>query len=349
MQDLKRSLEEKTQNFSPLPRRFGIKKGKTFLYGPPKSGKTSLALLFTKKYKNSVYIDCQDPRNNLDDLKNKILKAFLEKKIDLLILDNYQPIFTLPNIDNIILVHHKDLTQSLDTKLQDFSSKLIMPLIFEEYISLITSQEDINQSLNRFIRDGNSLETFHSLDFQKISKKQNSMMLFFKEDYPILLLLLNFQSQKITTNQIYLYVKKYLKISKDKLYALLSHLQLCKFIFLVPQKDSSGFQKKLYFYDFSLPYALCPKPYFQAIFENMVFLELYQQYKEEEIIYDQNTHFIINQTLFFAIAFPNQQHIDKILKENSNQRILIIAINKIEHPQCKIIDFISFALKEYLE
>ncbi|WP_104697918.1 MULTISPECIES: AAA family ATPase [unclassified Helicobacter] len=346
MQELEKILEEKTQNFLLLPRRFGIKKGKTLLYGPPKSGKTSLALLFAKNYKHPIYIDCQDPRNNIDDLKNKILKAFLEKKIDLLILDNYQPIFTIPNIDNIILIHHKDLTK--EGNLTSFISKLIMPLTFEEYISLINSQENTNQLLNHFIKEGNSLESFHSLDFQKISKKQNNMMLFFKEDYATFILLLNFQSQKITTNQIYLYVKKYLKISKDKLYALLSYLQLCKIIFLVPQKDSSNFQKKLYFYDFSLPYALCPNPNFQAIFENMVFLELYQQYKEK-IVYDQNTHFIVNQTLFFAIAFPNQQHIEKILKENPNKQIIIIAINKSDHPSCKIIDFISFALKEHVE
>lgn len=347
MRELKHILEEKIQYLHLLPRRFGIKRGKNILLGPPKSGKTSLALFISKTFKNTIYIDCKDPRNNIDNLKNQILKSFLEKKIDLLILDNYRPIFTLPNIDNILIIFSNNQITS-NIQLQNFSLKNIMPLTFEEYIGFSNSLEDINQLFNRFIKDGNSPEMLHSLEFQKISKKQNNMKLFFQEDYDLFILLLQFQSQKITTNQFYTYSKRFLKVSKDKVYAMLARLQNNHFIFLIPCADSINKTKKLYFYDFSLPYAFSSNPNFQAIFENMVFLELYSQY-QEKIFYKQNSHFCINETIFFAIPFPNQQNIDTILKNNPHKKIIIIAVNRIQKSQCQVIDFISFALKEYMD
>lgn len=348
MREIKHILEEKIQHLHLLPRRFGIKKGKNILFGPPKSGKTSLSLFISKTLKNTIYIDCIDPRNDIDNLKNQILKSFLEKKIDLLILDNYKPIFILPNIENILIVLNSKQIPSDDLQLQNFSLKSIMPLTFEEYIGFSNSSEDINQLFNRFIKDGNSPEMLHSLEFQKISKKQNNMKLFFQEDYDLFTLLLQFQSQKITVNQFYTYSKRFLKVSKDKVYALLTRLQNNHFIFLIPCADSINKTKKLYFYDFSLPYAHSPNPNFQAIFENMVFLELYSQY-QEQIFYRQNAHFCINETIFFAIPFPNQQNIDTILKNNPYKKIIIIAINKIQKSQCQVIDFVSFALKEYVD
>lgn len=345
MLELKTIFEEKIQNLTLLPRRFSIKTGRTHLYGPPRSGKTTLALLFAKPFKNPVYIDCDDPRNDIEHLTAQILKAFLEKKIDVLILDNYKPLFTLPNLKNIIIIT-QDLQQSPIP--QDFYPQLVLPLNFEEYISLIASNDSLNQLLNRFIKDGNMLENFHTLEFQKIHKKQNNMRLFFQENYPLFLLLLPFQAQKITINQLYLHIKKYTKVSKDKLYAFLFVLQEQKIISLLPHKDFPNRAKKLYFYDFSLPYPFCKMPNFQAIFENMVFLELQHQY-QQTIFYSETSHFYIDNKIFFALPFPNPTAIQRILEKNPHKDIIIIAINKQEHQHCKIIDFVSFALKDEME
>lgn len=349
MLEIQSFFTEKTQGFHPLPRRFGIKSGRFHLYGPPKSGKTSLALLFAKSFKHPIYIDCADPRITPDSLKSQILKSFLEKKLNILILDNYQPLFTLPNIQNILLITH--LAPSFITLPEGFTSKLILPLSFEEYISHTASQDSINQLLNRFIKEGNSPQSFHTPDFQKITRKQDSMRLFFQDDYPLFLLLLPFQAQKITTNQLYLHLKKSIKISKDKLYSTLERLSAMHFLTLLPMHSAdstaqtSHRPKKLYFHDFSLPYALTHAPNFQAIFENMVFLELQKLYAQP-ITYSDDFHFEVASRIFFAIPFPSPSIIERILSKNPKKDITIIAINPIESAPIEVIDFISFALQE---
>ena len=348
MLEIQSFFTEKTQGFHPLPRRFGIKSGRFHLYGPPKSGKTSLALLFAKSFKHPIYIDCSDPRITPDSLKSQILKSFLEKKLDILILDNYQPLFTLPNIQNILLITH--LAPSSITLPEGFTSKLILPLSFEEYISHTASQDSINQLLNRFIKEGNSPQTLHTPDFHKITRKQDSMRLFFQDDYLLFLLLLPFQAQKITTNQLYLHLKKSIKISKDKLYSTLERLSAMHFLTLLPMHSPDSTApthrpKKLYFHDFSLPYALTPAPNFQAIFENMVFLELQKLYTQP-ITYSDDFHFEVAGKIFFAIPFPSPSIIERILSKNPKKDITIIAINPIESAPIEVIDFISFALQE---
>ena len=338
MQDFKSIFIQKTQGFSIFPRRFGIKEGKTHLYGPPKSGKTSLALHFAKDFKYPIYIDCQDPRNNLESLTQELLKVFLEKKLDLLIIDNYTPGFNLPNIKNIILI-----TPSKTTLIKgDFYTKQILPLSFEEYISVNREQTPLNQLLNTFIKTGNLPELITMPEYQKISRIQEIAKLIFKDDLPILYALLSYQSHTFSTNQLYLQLKKHIKISKDKLYALISDLELQGFLTLINDPKQSS--KSLYFYNFALPYALSPSPNFQAIFENMVFLELKSQNPNETILKENNS-FILKESRFYALAFPSPNLLEKIATTFPNA--IIIAINQIEYKNLKILDFISFALREF--
>ena len=344
MLDFKSIFQEKTHNFSIYPRRFGIKEGKTHLYGPPKSGKTSLALLFAKEFKNPIYIHCKDPRNQRENIQKDLLKSFLEKRLDLLILDDYEPLFELPNIKNIILI----TSQPHCFIPQNFQSKAIAPLNFEEYISINKNQTPINQLLNTFIKEGNLPEILNTPDHLKVTKKQELMQRIFQENYPIFQALLSFQSQNITIHQLYTYLKRSFKISKDKLYALLHSLQEQEFIHLLEHKTTKNSAKKLYFYDFSLPYAFSPEPNFQAIFENMVFFELKSQF-QNLLQAHHSAHFIYQNILIFAIAFPNHIILDKLSQKYPQNHIVIIALNPLKHPHCEVIDFISFALREYQE
>ncbi len=338
MQDFKSIFIQKTQGLTIFPRRFGIKEGKTHLYGPPKSGKTSLALHFAKNFKYPIYIDYQDPRNNIESLSQELLKFFLEKKLDLLIIDNYVPKFNLPNIKNIILI-----TPSPATYIQNnFHSKQILPLSFEEYISVNKEQIPLNQLLNTFIKTGNLPELITTPEYQKISRIQEITQLIFKDDLPILYALLSYQSHTFSTNQLYIQLKKHIKISKDKLYALISDLELQGFLTLINDKKQNN--KTLYFYNFALPYALSPSPNFQAIFENMVFLELKSQ-NPHETIFKENNSFILQNSRFYALAFPNPSLLEKIAKNFPSS--IIIAINQAEYKNLQILDFISFALREF--
>ncbi|CBG40314.1 ATP-binding protein [Helicobacter mustelae] len=341
MQELENILAEKLQNFEIFPRRFGIKPAKIHLYGPPRSGKTSLSLLIAKHSKHPIYIDCIDPRNDKEMLTSQVLKAFLEKRIDWLILDNYDFSLTLPNLPNILLI----TTPPIARLPQGFLSRVILPLNFAEYISISPKSTSLTQLFNSYLKNGNTPEMLFLPEFQKIQRRQEHLRLFFQEDYVFFLQLLSFQSQKITTHHLYTHMKKSIKISKDKAYRLLNTLEACHFLTLLPHINAPSLPKKLFFYDFALPYAFSKAPNFQAIFENMVFLELLNQ-TNAPIFYAQECHFLIENHAFFALPFPNQKDINKILQNNPKRQITIIAIHPQEHPHCKIIDFISFALRD---
>ncbi len=337
MQDFKGIFSEATQGFSIFPRSFSIQEGKIHLYGPPKSGKTSLALFFAKSFKYPIYIDCTDTRNDPQSLAQSLLKAFLEKRLDLLILDHYNPILNLPNIKNIILI-----TQDAALPHADFASKQILPLSFEEYIA-IANQTSLTQSLNHFIKFGNLPEMHLLHDYQKFARLKEIMQLFFGMHFPIFLSLLSFQSQKISIHQLYLHLKKTRKISKDTLYCLLARLESMGFITFLPHLSTQG-AKKLYLYNFALPYAFLPSPSFQAIFENMTFLELKNQCPHP-LFFEDHAHFTANNQHFYAIAFPNPALLDKIALKHP--KATIISINQIPHKTLQILDFISFALGEW--
>lgn len=339
---------EKIQNFGIFPRRFGLKPGKNHLFGCAKSGKTSIALDFAKTFKHPIYIDCNDPRVDLDNIKSALLKYYLEKKVDILIIDNFCSDFTLPKLENIVLITHSE-----DVNIpKDFLSKQIYPLSFEEYISFDKKNLSINALFNHFLKDGNLPEIQYLNEYQKISRKQEINTLAFGGDIHFFTNIIPYQSRKITTNQLYTQLKKRFKISKDTIYHLINKFQSDGTIYLLPHIDDIKKPKKIYFYDFSIPYAFCTEKSFQAIFENMVFLELF--YKYNKLYYDENCDFLNNENhAFFCIPFPSPKTIeDKISRLKSNySKITIITINydiegKINDTKYQAISFMNFALGE---
>ena len=63
MQDISKSYLERVVGVKP--RRYGLKKEKTFLYGAAAVGKSSLAFLHSARYKKTLYINCADSRTNI--------------------------------------------------------------------------------------------------------------------------------------------------------------------------------------------------------------------------------------------------------------------------------------------
>lgn len=341
---------EKIQNFVILPRRFGLKKGKIHLIGAPKCGKTSIALDFAKGFRRPVYIDCNDFRNDIETIKKSLLKLYLEKKLDILIVDNFVPNFTLPNFENIILI-----TPSMQNWVpKDFFSKQIYPLNFEEYISFDKKNLSINTLFNHFLKDGNLPEIQYLSEYQKIPRKQEINFLALKQNINFFRLIIPYQAHKITINQIYTQLKRKIKISKDKSYELMERLSAKQVIYLVPSFIDVNKPKKIYFYDFSLPYSFSPEKSFQAIFENMIFLELIP--KNEVIFYDENFHFITQDNYaYICFPFPTQKAIEQkieeiIIKKSIFLSIIFITIEyestgKIGQIAWRAISFINFALE----
>ncbi|ANV98248.1 hypothetical protein BBW65_05310 [Helicobacter enhydrae] len=331
------------QNYHTLPRKQSISSAKTILYGPPKSGKTSLALDFANNsnlsHKKIIYLDCQDPRVSYEEAKSELLKLYLEKKIELLIIKNYTHSFTLPNLDQIII------TSQTPIQIPSFRLQQCNYLTLIEYASFCFKNLAPDLMLKNFIKDGNLPQMPFLQEHQKTRTKQEMLQLSLSNDLNLFAQLALFQSQKLTSFQFYTLLKKHLKISKDKTYAFIQSLEEKGLIFFVPHILPNK-PKKLYFADFSIPKALHLHHTILPILENMFVLEL--RALNQEIFYDDFGCFIIpNLGKFLFAPFAQQDFIAQKLSKMPQESIKIITLNFSDHTQGRFweaLNFLEFAL-----
>ncbi|NHB21568.1 ATP-binding protein [Helicobacter pylori] len=323
---------------------------KICLLGPMKSGKTTFALKLAKDFKNPVYLNYNDMRLNKNTLKSWLLKWHLEKKMDLLILDNIERLdFSLPKLPKIILIpnHLSPITAP------DFSLRYALGLSFKEYGSFFKPNTPKNTLINRFLRDGNALDSlFIENEQEKILKKQENIKLAFQTYAPLMAKLCAHQSKFVSAFYLYTQFKKELKISKDTLYKFLHALEKQRILFLVPSFENH--KTKLYLCDFALPYNLTPSPSLLSVFENMVFLELYKQFPHYELYAHDNGIFILrnptNKLALIAHAFPTPHFLEKQLSwchEHGFLNVVVVSINasiSANNPPYKHLNFIDFSL-----
>ncbi len=324
--------------------------GKICLLGPMKSGKTTFALKLAKNFKNPVYLNYNDMRLNKNILSSWLLKWHLEKKMDLLILDNIERLdFSLPKLSKIVLIPNY-LSPIIE---KDFSLRYALGLNFKEYISFFKSNTPKNTLFNRFLRDGNALDSlFTENEQEKILKKQENIKLAFQAYAPLMAKICAYQSKFVSAFYLYTQFKKELKTSKDTLYKLLHALEKQRIIFLVPSFENH--KTKLYLCDFALPYSLTPNPSLLSVFENMVFLELYKQFPNYELYSHDNGIFILrnptNKLALIAHAFPTPHFLEKQLSwchEHGFLNIVVVSINapiSANNPPYKHLNFIDFSL-----
>ncbi len=324
---------------------------KICLLGPMKSGKTTFALKLAKDFKNPVYINYNDMRLNKNILSSWLLKWHLEKKMDLLILDNIERLdFSLPKLPKIILI--PNCLSHITTP--DFSLHYALGLNFKEYTSFFKPNTPKNTLFNRFLRDGNALDSlFIENEQEKILKKQENIKLAFQTYAPLMAKICAHQSKFVSAFYLYTQFKKELKTSKDTLYKLLHALEKQRIIFLVPSFENH--KTKLYLCDFALPYSLTSSPSLLSVFENMVFLELYKQFPNYELYSHDNGIFIlrehsINKLALIAHAFPTPHFLEKQLlwcHEHGFLNIVVVSINapiSANNPPYKHLNFIDFSL-----
>ncbi len=324
---------------------------KICLLGPMKSGKTTFALKLAKDFKNPVYINYNDMRLNKNILSSWLLKWHLEKKMDLLILDHIDRLdFSLPKLSKIILIPNylSPITAP------DCSLCYALGLDFKEYSRFFKPNTPKNTLFNRFLRDGNALDSlFVENEPEKILKKQENIKLIFQAYAPLMAKICSYQSKFVSAFYLYTQLKKELKISKDTLYKFLHALEKQRIIFLVPNFENN--KNKLYLCDFALPYSLTPSPSLLNIFENMVFLELYKQFPNDELYSHDNGIFIlqknsINKLALIAHAFPTPHFLEKQLlwcHQHGFLKIAVVSINapiSATHAPYKHLNFIDFSL-----
>jgi hypothetical protein len=262
-------------------RKVKLKYQNTMIIGAKGVGKTFLILKFLESFKGKfIYIDLNDPREKKIDLSG----------YDLVVLENYNRFFPLPNTITF-------LTSTIDMDIRGFKKLYLKNLDFEEYFSFDRHQS-ITHSFNYFLSDGNSAELLFLDDFFKAKKLQENLKLM-EFDYDILKFLFSHIGEKFSLYQIYQILKKTKKLSKDKFYNEIEKLEQEKIIFFVDKFNSSKAPKKVFSYNFGYKTALTYDKNVLGTLENMVFLEL-----KDEVYYLENINFYLPEENKIILVYP---------------------------------------------
>lgn len=344
------------------PRRFGIHSVRTHIFGVPQSGKTSIAIHYARNFKNPLYIDFADLRNTRELIKQILLKTALVRKNDLLILDNiprgFSSLLNVANIANIITISDFALESSVNVGKLAFKNMEILPLNFEEFISFDVQNLNLKELLERFIRFGNLPAMLGLRDVGKFEVKQKILNLILRENMDIFLTLMRFQSAPTSIFQLYNILKKEGKMSKDRLYYVISEFNARGILRFVPHCDKPKAPKKAYFFDFSVCSALSYERNFIATFENMVFLEILGRNITNrdssdctEIFYSDQITLIQGQIGYILMPFKSKEMIKESLKKIDFMGLKIVVITvdlndeiAINGKKIPLISFINFAL-----
>ncbi len=262
-------------------RKVKLKYQNTLIVGPKGVGKTFLILNFLRDFEGKfIYIDLDDPREKRLNLS----------EYDLVILENYNRFFPLPNVVTF-------LTSTKNIKVRGFEKIELKSLDFEEYLSF-DKYKNVTHSFSYFLSDGNSAELLFLDDFFKAKKLQDNLKLM-PYDGDILKFLFSHIGEKFSLYQIYQILKKTKKLSKDKFYNEIEQLQKDNVIFFVDKFNSTKAPKKLFSYNFGYKGALTYDKNVLGVLENMVFLEL-----DEEIYYLDNVNFYLPEKNKIILVYP---------------------------------------------
>ena len=292
--------EKEFKGIKILPRKLSLyKESKILLCGPRGSGKSMLIrdFLSNEAFGSYLYIDFDDFR--VDKIDRDILQNFIEeKKITTLVLENFDFSFTPPPTLKIII------TATKKKELDGFVTKILYPLDFEEF--LLFEKRFVNEQIafNNFSLMGSYpfvVESGREFYEHRFHLFLNSLF-DNKTKFFIFKMLSLKQSSFITPLSLFKEIKEYIKISKDRFYAILKELQEEMFIYLVPKYKQRSHEKKIYMIDFAIRGVISYEKDFTKRLENIIFTELLK--KEEEIYCDTNFDFILPKKQIAIISMP---------------------------------------------
>ncbi|WP_285759009.1 ATP-binding protein [Helicobacter heilmannii] len=291
-----------TQGKSLKPRNIPVTPS-TLFYGGPKAGKSSIALLNAAAHKRPVFVDCTDVRLSLAELAKALPLFCQDKGVDLLILKHPPKDFPLLNLPTF-------LTQSTPKNApKGFKIQAILPLSFAEFVRFL--KKEPSTLLARFLKEGNLPELLFCPTSEIALKKQALCALAFKDKTPLFKALLPYQARSLSTHHLYTQLKKTLKISKDHLYAFIAFLQESHTLLSLASLKAT--RPKLYFYDFSLPYAFSYTHPLPPVFENMLALELIHHFGASQIFCHSNAFLAANRHLCIPSPFPTLEQLEHAL------------------------------------
>lgn len=354
MEILENLYDIKHKNNHYYARKISINSKRTLINGVKKSGKTSLIIDYLTNFNHEeiLYIDLNDTRIDEKYIAKNIKNFVKTKPIKILIIENYDHSFELPEVEEIIL--------TCKDSINGFETLTLYPLDFEEFISFDARHSNIEHIFQIYANTGSYpqiiLNSSNSVHWSM--QEMLHIMISDAVEFEIFKKFSEAQSSKISLFQIYNQLKSQIKISKDSLYKKVKKLEDEKMLFLVQKYGSPKSSKKLFLIDFALKNALTFKKEFLKRFQNMVFLELMK--KGYTIYYSDNIDLYIpkNQYGVLCIPFLPQEMIklrlEKILlhvKDLGIKKIDIVTIGNegkfwLKNTKCSIIPFWDWALQD---
>jgi predicted AAA+ superfamily ATPase len=296
-----------------LERKLSIVHKNTILIGPPKCGKTYLIYdyLLNFKDKKYIYIDFDNYKNIKTEI-TKNLNDFIKKnKIEVVVFENFKFDIEIPKVESIII------TTNTKEHLINFNTIYLKPLDFEEFLLFDTKHQNTSYSFNSFLKFGNLPEIIEFNEQKKPLRNYEICKLYCedKTQLNILFLLIKFAGEKKSIFQLFNYMKKDTKISKDKFYKTCEDFERNNTIYLLPKYNQPKAVKKLFVFNHALLDIVSYKKNFNNLFKNMIFLELNSRYKD--LYYLDNINFYIpsTNTLILAIPFFNNIILSSIISK----------------------------------
>ncbi len=323
----------KKPNF--LPRKVKIGAKKTIICGAKKSGKSYIIFdaLHKRDKKKFLYIDFLDFRVDKNSIMQNLPTFINEKKITLLVLENFDFSYQIPNCEEIIIstIAYKEI--------DGFESITVFPLDFEEFIAFDRHKLDPQNIFNHYSSIGTYPQIVLSDKTNLNRNFQNLIQLISDSDleFQLIKAYALYQGVLISSFKIFQELKKDHKISKDKFYTLTKKLQDEKVIFFLQKYQKPKANKKIFMIDFAIKSILTFHKYFNTRFENIIFLELIKS--DEEIFYTDFINFYLpkkNIAIITSLFVPKTILKTKLLRmqehlyQHKIKKVEIITLN-IEH------------------
>ncbi len=354
MELLENLYDIKHKNNHYYDRKLSITSKKTLIHGVKKSGKTSLIIDYLSNFSQDeiLYINLKDTRVDKKIVIKNLNNFIKSKPIKILVIENFENDFELPNVEEIVLTCKEDI--------EGFETLTLYPLDFEEFISFDARHSNIEHIFQIYANTGSYPQIILNSSNSVHWSMQEMLRIMINDttEFEIFKKFSEAQSSKVSLFQIYNQLKSTIKISKDSLYKKVKKLENEKMLFFVEKFGSPKSAKKLFLIDFALKNALTFKKEFLKRFENMVFLELMK--KANIIYYSDNIDIYIPEKNYAVLCIPFlpqemiKLKLQKMLlhvKELGIKKIDIVTVGNegnfwLKNTKCSIIPFWDWALQD---
>ncbi len=284
--------------------------------GITQSGKTTLVkkYLLTCKKAAYIYIDCRDVRINIESMNQMLTRYCNQNSINIVVLDNYSPSITLPNVKQLIITTELPIDNAYLPNIR------LMPLDYEEFLAYEIKYD--STAINHFLQLGGlpAMHTVNSED-RHLYIQQSLKISLTPVEFDILLFIAKSSTLKLSTFSMYEKLKVDRKISKDMLYKSVESLEAKQYLFHLSKFKHQRAIKKSYLCDIAFKNALSQQKNFRLLFENLIFLELHK--RRRDIFYDEKIDFYIpsQNRIVLCMPFSNEDTLFKTI-ENIEEFII---------------------------